>query len=77
MAEVCWDTNIQATEATLQTGEFTTWYRTWGSGPLKAVFLHGGPGNCVEDYSDVNFKVKHGFCLFDQFSSWIPLSGLW
>lgn len=29
----------------------------WGSGPIKALFLHGGPGNSVDDYADVNFKI--------------------
>jgi hypothetical protein len=45
--EVPWDLNIETVEATLQTGAFTTWYQVWGKGPIKALFLHGGPGNCV------------------------------
>lgn len=71
VAEVDWDLNIPTQEYTIQTGDFQTWYRVWGSGPLKALFLHGGtsqlfqikdwfltgPGQAVDDYEDVNFKI--------------------
>ena len=33
------------------------WYRLWGN-PLgiPVLFVHGGPGNCVADYENVNKK---------------------
>lgn len=63
-------TNVASNEFTLKTDPCQTWYRVWGSGPIHAIFLHGGPGeidvcifysellgNCVADYGDVNFKI--------------------
>jgi len=32
-------------------------HRVWGTGPIKAVFLHGGPGNSCGFYNDVNFQI--------------------
>ena len=34
------------------------WYRTWGTpaGGTPVLFVHGGPGNCVADYANVNAK---------------------
>jgi len=53
-----WETtNISVKEDTLQTGEFVTYYRVWGEGPHKALFLHGGPGQSVEDYGQINHQI--------------------
>jgi len=31
------------------------WYQTWGNpAGIPVLFVHGGPGNCVADYSSVN-----------------------
>ena len=34
------------------------WYRTWGNKKhgIPVLFVHGGPGNCVADYQDINAK---------------------
>ena len=34
------------------------WYRTWGNAAsgIPVLFVHGGPGNCVDDYQDVNAR---------------------
>ena len=33
------------------------WYRTWGrKSGIPVLFVHGGPGNCVDDYQNVNAK---------------------
>lgn len=33
------------------------WYQTWGCmDGIPVLFVHGGPGNCVEDYKNVNSK---------------------
>jgi len=34
------------------------WYRTWGKrdGGTPVLFVHGGPGNCVGDYRNINSK---------------------
>ena len=38
-------------------GGISLWYRTWGKPTgIPALFVHGGPGNCVADYKDVNAK---------------------
>lgn len=36
--------NIETKEHYLQTDPCKTYYRIWGNGPIKAIFLHGGPG---------------------------------
>jgi pimeloyl-ACP methyl ester carboxylesterase len=38
------------------TGEaLRIWVRTWGSrGTIPVLFVHGGPGNCVADYENIN-----------------------
>jgi hypothetical protein len=36
--------NIEVKEFTLQTDPCKTYYRVWGNGPIRALFLHGGPG---------------------------------
>lgn len=65
--------NIATKEHYLQTDPCKTYYRIWGTGPIKAIFLHGGPGNCVADYSDVNFKIldpaKYTVVEIDQFGT--------
>ena len=31
------------------------WVRTWGNREgIPVLFVHGGPGNCVQDYEDIN-----------------------
>ncbi|KAL1503683.1 hypothetical protein AB1Y20_012156 [Prymnesium parvum] len=36
-------------------GGLLLWYRTWGRrGATPVLFVHGGPGQCVADYNDVN-----------------------
>ena len=31
------------------------WYRVWGNPEgIPVLFVHGGPGNCVADYADIN-----------------------
>ena len=33
------------------------WYRLWGNpAGIPVLFVHGGPGNCVADYENVNAK---------------------
>ena len=34
------------------------WYRTWGNkaNGIPVLFVHGGPGNCVADYQNINSK---------------------
>ena len=47
----------QAEEGTVDIhGRYKLWYRTWGNRGtgLPVLFVHGGPGNCVADYRDVN-----------------------
>eukprot|EP00658_Telonema_sp_P-2_P048205 TRINITY_DN36687_c0_g1_i1.p1 TRINITY_DN36687_c0_g1~~TRINITY_DN36687_c0_g1_i1.p1 ORF type:complete len:346 (+),score=77.25 TRINITY_DN36687_c0_g1_i1:214-1251(+) len=45
-----------ATAAELEISEgINLWYRTWGcSEGVPVLFVHGGPGNCVGDYQNVN-----------------------
>jgi len=58
IAEPLWKTeDIPVTEHKLKTGNFTTHYQVWGHGPLRALFLHGGPGQAVADYGGVNFTI--------------------
>ena len=51
----------EAEEGTVAVGEVEgvevrLWYRTWGSraAGTPVLFVHGGPGNCVADYADIN-----------------------
>ena len=31
------------------------WFRTWGiETGIPVLFVHGGPGNCVDDYQNIN-----------------------
>ena len=33
------------------------WYREWGNpAGTPVVFVHGGPGQCVADYNDLNAR---------------------
>jgi len=41
----------------IQTGQFKSYYRVWGTGPIKVLFFHGGPGQAVVDYGDSNFDI--------------------
>ena len=35
----------------------TLWLRTWGCAKgTPVLFVHGGPGQCVADYNDINAK---------------------
>ena len=35
----------------------TLWLRTWGRATgTPVLFVHGGPGQCVADYNDINAK---------------------
>ena len=35
----------------------TLWLRTWGCATgTPVLFVHGGPGQCVADYNDINAK---------------------
>jgi hypothetical protein len=36
--------NVESKEYNLKTDPCETWYRVWGTGPIHAIFLHGGPG---------------------------------
>eukprot|EP01047_Picozoa_sp_COSAG01_P091957 COSAG01_NODE_23433_length_815_cov_1.328212_2_plen_124_part_00 len=48
-----------ATEHFLELGGgLRLWYRTWGraDGGVPVLFVHGGPGNCVADYANVNAR---------------------
>ncbi|EOD39034.1 hypothetical protein EMIHUDRAFT_466735 [Emiliania huxleyi CCMP1516] len=51
----------EAEEGTVAVGEVEgvevrLWYRTWDSraAGTPVLFVHGGPGNCVADYADIN-----------------------
>jgi len=53
--------DIQATHQdtfTHSESKFVSSYRIWGSGPIKALFLHGGPGQSCEDY-----RLPDGYVL--------------
>ncbi|KAK3277525.1 hypothetical protein CYMTET_14476 [Cymbomonas tetramitiformis] len=47
-----------ADEKVLEIGDgMTLWYRTWGNPTgLPVLFVHGGPGQCVADYKNINAK---------------------
>ena len=49
----------EAEEGLLDLGDgISLWYRTWGRrGGIPVLFVHGGPGNCVADYQDVNGRA--------------------
>ena len=36
------------------------WYRTWGNkaNGIPVLFVHGGPGNCVSDYQNINLFIN-------------------
>jgi proline iminopeptidase len=48
----------EADERMLDIGDgLSLWYRTWGNPRgTPVLFVHGGPGNCVADYNDVNAR---------------------
>ena len=48
-------------------GGVRLWYRTWGNkqSGIPVLFVHGGPGNCVADYQDVNQR------FFDVDKYWV------
>lgn len=49
----------KANENLLDIGEnLKLWYRTWGNAKtgIPVLFVHGGPGNCVEHYEGINAK---------------------
>ena len=34
------------------------WFRTWGiKSGIPVLFVHGGPGNCVDDYQNITVLV--------------------
>jgi len=54
-------TVAQATEHRLPLGDgdgLDLWYRTWGNRATgtPVLFVHGGPGQCVADYDDINAR---------------------
>eukprot|EP00943_MAST-04B_sp_MAST-4B-sp1_P001363 g1363.t1 len=70
----------QCSEDMLQIGEKTNavsgkhshiklWYRTWGNkaNGIPVLFVHGGPGNCVDDYQNINSKFfnKNNFYVVE------------
>ena len=51
-----------------QDREIFLWYRTWGNrqSGIPILFVHGGPGNAIEDYGDENkrfFSAKDYFVV--------------
>mmetsp|Transcript_28551 Transcript_28551/g.39528 ORF Transcript_28551/g.39528 Transcript_28551/m.39528 type:complete len:343 (-) Transcript_28551:111-1139(-) len=44
-------------EGFFKTGNLETWYRVWGTGPIRVVFFHGGPGQACVDYKDTNMRI--------------------
>jgi pimeloyl-ACP methyl ester carboxylesterase len=61
MAEIIQRPILQITEATEHRleleGGLSLWYRTWGNhSGTPVLFVHGGPGQCVADYQDLNAK---------------------
>ena len=57
----------QAQPARLDVGDgISLWYRTWGNpAGTPVVFVHGGPGQCVADYNDINAR------FFDAEQYWV------
>eukprot|EP00037_Helgoeca_nana_P030331 m.373551 g.373551 ORF g.373551 m.373551 type:complete len:353 (+) comp28162_c0_seq14:4087-5145(+) len=57
----------EAHEQLLPLGDgLSLWVRTWGTpGATPVLFVHGGPGNCVADYNDINAE------FFDQTQFWV------
>ena len=46
-----------AAEETVTDVSLYVWFRLWGNPDgIPVLFVHGGPGNCVADYGDVNKK---------------------
>ena len=48
----------QAVEGQLEVGGgITLWFREWGNpAGTPVVFVHGGPGQCVADYNNINAR---------------------
>ena len=47
----------EGSEAMVEVEEgIKVWLRTWGNlnTGIPVLFVHGGPGNCVADYGDIN-----------------------
>ena len=57
----------QARPARLDVGDgISLWYRTWGNpAGTPVLFVHGGPGQCVADYNDINAR------FFDAEQYWV------
>jgi proline iminopeptidase len=56
--------DIKFTSHNLTHGVFTTAYRIWGTGPIKALFLHGGPGQAFNDYRTAD-GVYHNYQILN------------
>ena len=60
---------MNATEAHFPIGKgLALWYRTWGNAAngIPVLFVHGGPGNSVAHYKDINqtfFDVEKFFVV--------------
>jgi proline iminopeptidase len=49
----------KAEEGRLELGDngISLWYRVWGNpAGTPVLFVHGGPGQCVADYNDINAR---------------------
>ena len=60
-------TIAEAEEGLLAVGDgIQLWFRCWGNrAGTPVLFVHGGPGNCVADYRDINAK------FFDHRKFWV------